>query len=157
MELDDEEEDMVPVMSSNMWSKGKGVQDASEDQREPYEIIDDQDVQSVASKHDMHQDQQNSDPINIDSNVHSEKTSNKNSQSNVKNIINDNDKDDTNTKDKPSGKKKSKKSEIKTEIFKALEYDFESKKSTFTIVIEPKVENQTEKHKEKGDTNTIDN
>jgi hypothetical protein len=130
MELDDEEDDMVAVEVPNMWSKGKGVQDASrdpsQDHRNTVEIIDDQDVQSVNNQDNN--DKTNKPTIHTDSKQQS-KTNSQN-------------KTDITTKDRPSGKKKVKKSsQIKEEIFKALEYDFESGKSNFTILIEPKTEN----------------
>lgn len=105
---DDDEEDMVAVEAPNMWSKGKGVQDASrdpsQDHRGPVEIIDDQDLGNNAV---------DTTPVEIDS----KHTSKRNSQTDK-----DNNAKDVNTKDKPSGKKKAKKSsQIKEEIFKALE------------------------------------
>lgn len=132
MELDDEEDDMVAVEVPNMWSKGKGVQDASrdpsQDNRNTVEIIDDQDVQSVNNEDNDNKAPKGQNPIHIDSKQQS-KTNSQNKP------------DALNTKDKPSGKKKAKKSsQVKEEIFKALEYDFESGKSNFTILIEPKTE-----------------
>lgn len=155
MELDDEEEeDMVAVEAPNMWSKGKGVQDASVhnsvDHRETYEIIDDQDIHSEAPEKELNHTPATHQPTD---NTTSDSLKNNTSHASLEA------KATNETVNKPSGRKKTKygSTEVKEEIIKNIEYDFKDMHSEFSIVIVPKKESTglktEEKDKKDGEQN----